>query len=76
MGPGLPPLRALLEAEALESLRWHWGDAYAVSCPAPGTWLAQRRDTRETLGAASAEELRDAILADYIPRPVPREAAP
>jgi hypothetical protein len=58
---------------ALESLSWHWGEAYAVSRPEPGVWLAQRRDSRETLRAGSAEELRDAILADYIARPVSRE---
>lgn len=58
---------------ALESLAWHWGDAYAVSCLEPGVWLAQRRDTRETLRAASPEELRDVILADYTARPVSRE---
>jgi hypothetical protein len=57
----------------LESLAWHWGDAYAVTCPEPGTWLAQRRDTRETLRAATPGALHEAILADYTARPIGRE---
>lgn len=57
---------------ALESLVHHWGDAYAVTCPEPGVWVAQRRDTRETLKAGSAEDLFNAIHADYEKRPVPR----
>lgn len=57
---------------ALESLSWHWGDAYAVSRPGPDVWLAQRLDTRETLRAETPVELRDLILADYTARPVPR----
>lgn len=58
---------------ALESLIWHWGDAYAISRPEPDVWLAQRHDNRETLRSDSAEGLRDAILADYLACPVPRE---
>jgi hypothetical protein len=60
---------------ALESLAWHWGEAYAVSRPEPDVWLAQRRDTREMLRAGSAEELRDVILADYVARPVSRDVS-
>jgi hypothetical protein len=61
---------------ALESLRYNWGDAYAVSRPDPDTWLAQRLDTRETLRAADPDGLARLILADYTARPVPRSTAP
>jgi hypothetical protein len=57
---------------ALGDLQHHWGSAYAIACPEPGIWLAQRRDTDRTLRAGDAEELRMAIRADYESRPVPR----
>jgi len=62
--------------EPLGALRWHWGDAYAICHPAPDTWIAQRRDTCETLRAATPEALRHKIIADYAARPVGRQAAP
>ena len=55
----------------LESLRWHWGEAYEIWHQGL-TWVAQRRDTRDTLRADSPEALRDLIIADYTARPVPR----
>jgi hypothetical protein len=58
---------------ALESLVFHWGDAYSVTNPAPGRWVAQRRDNRETLTADSAEDLHNLILADYDAQPVARD---
>ena len=58
----------------LAELRHHWGSAYRISHPAPDVWLAQRRDTRETLRADSPGELLDLIRADYASRPVPRSA--
>lgn len=57
----------------LESLRYHWGSAYTIMHPRPDVWVAQRRDTLETLRAATAERLRDEIQRDYLARPVPRE---
>jgi hypothetical protein len=57
----------------LADLRHHWGDAYAISHPAPDAWIAQRRDNRQTLKAAGPEELRVLIVADYTARPVPRD---
>lgn len=63
-------------SQGLSELRWHWGSAYLIHSPAPGLWMAQRRDDREMLRAESAWELRDAILADYSARPVPRSVAP
>ena len=56
----------------LAELQHHWGTAYAISHPEPDLWLAQRRDTRETLRTESADQLYRVILADYSARPVPR----
>jgi hypothetical protein len=57
----------------LADLRHHWGSAYFIEFFArPGLWLAQRRDTRETLKAGDADALRDLIIADYAARPVER----
>jgi hypothetical protein len=56
----------------LAELHHHWGEAYLITHPEPDLWIAQRRDTRETLRAASADELYRAILADYSRKPVPR----
>jgi len=58
--------------EDLAELRHHWGDAYAISIVG-GRWLAQRRDTRDTLTAVDADGLYAAISRDYTRRPVPRE---
>ena len=58
----------------LAELRWHWGSAYVISHPAPDVWVAQRRDTRETLRSDGPAGLRQAILADYFAHPVPRES--
>jgi hypothetical protein len=60
------------EAEALADLRHHWGEAYTIGRMGDGLWLAQRRDDRTMLRAATAGELREAIAADYRQRPVPR----
>jgi hypothetical protein len=57
----------------LDELRLHWDTAYSITHPEPGVWLAQRRDNRATLRAATAEGLFDAIRADYREHPVPRE---
>ena len=66
MGPFNP------DADALADLDHHWGSAYVVAHPEPDVWVAQRRDTRETIRAQSADELFAAILADYSAKPVPR----
>ena len=56
----------------LNDLRWHWGSAYAISHPEADVWLAQRRDTRDTIRASTPAELRDRIAEDYAACPVPR----
>ena len=65
----------LCDKRALASLRWHWGSAYVISRLAPDTWIAQRRDDRQTLRADSPEILLDRIRADYAAHPVSRRIA-
>jgi len=60
----------------LDELRHHWGSAYIIEHPGPDTWVAQRRDSRQTLGAESADGLLAKIRADYAARPVGRRDSP
>ena len=60
----------------LANLRWHWGSAYDIRNPLPHVWVAERRDNRAALRADSPLARRDAIVADYTVRPVPRGAVP
>ena len=60
----------------LDELRWHWGDAYLIHFFGPDKWVAQRRDSHETMSAGSPAGLREKITADYTARPVSRQAAP
>jgi hypothetical protein len=59
--------------EPLAALCWHWGSAYAIARPAPDTWIAERRDTHETLRDSTPFGLREKIIADYAERPVARK---
>jgi hypothetical protein len=59
--------------DPLGALQWHWGSAYIISCHRTGLWIAQRRDTRETLRAETPLGLRGTIIADYTARPVSRD---
>jgi hypothetical protein len=61
--------------EPLSALRWHWGEAYVISHPEPDVWMAQRRDTYETLRDVTALGLRDQIIRDYTARSVKRGLA-
>jgi hypothetical protein len=56
----------------LDELRYHWGEAYLIHHLGPDIWVAQRRDSRATIGAKTPERLRERIQADYAARPVPR----
>jgi hypothetical protein len=58
--------------EPLAALRWHWGSAYVISCLGLGRWVAERRDTHETLRDETPLGLRDKIIADYARCKVPR----
>lgn len=62
--------------EPLAALRFHWGEAYIIARPAPDTWIAQRRDTREVLRDSTPLGLRNKIITDYTARPVPRRNVP
>ena len=59
--------------EALNMLRWNWGEAYEIT-EALGVWRAVRCDTQRTLVASAPDELRVLIIADYSENPVPRRA--
>jgi hypothetical protein len=61
--------------DPLSALRWHWGEAYMINCPRPGTWNAARRDNGEMLLDQTPLGLRDKIIADYIARKVPRSVS-
>lgn len=56
----------------LEALRWNWGEAYEIGF-AGDLWYAVRRDGRGKLEESTVDGLRDAILADYLALPVPRD---
>lgn len=62
-------------AADLDDLRWHWGEAYLIHHLGPDVWVAQRRDSRQTIGAEDPETLRERIKADYAARPVSRQVA-
>ncbi len=69
-GDGLKPW----EGEALDALRWHWGEAYEIGRDDASGWHARRRDRLGgPLTGAGPDELGQAIVADYAFRPVPRE---
>jgi len=59
--------------DALADLKHHWGEAYNIACLGPETWVAQRRDSRSTVGGRTAAELLERIRQDYRTRPVPRQ---
>jgi hypothetical protein len=61
--------------EPLDELRHHWGSAYVIEHPGPDVWIAQRKDSRETLRADSSGELLDLIRNDYAAHPVSRRTA-
>jgi hypothetical protein len=57
--------------QALEDLRFHWGEAYEISYRSPW-WQAVRRDTGSDLLASEPRELRNLIIVDYSCNPVLR----
>ena len=59
-------------AEQLAELDWHWGEAYRISHPAADVWVAQRRDSNDSLKATTPNGLHHSIVADYHARTVPR----
>ena len=76
MGPTGETFAEELAREALESLRFNWGEAYDI-VRSDGAWLAHRRDgLGATLRAAGPRDLLTAIKQDYEGRPVPRGEHP
>lgn len=62
--------------EQLAELQFHFGSAYDIRV-IDGVWLAARRDgIMPPLEAVTADELWEAIRADYAARPVSRNDAP
>ena len=60
--------------DALETLRWHWGDAYEIGLDDEHGWHAKRRDGLGGLLTASGpDELYRVIEADYALKHVPRD---
>ena len=58
--------------DALDTLRWHWGDAYTISIR-EGEWTARRHDgAGGTLSAPDPDGLHKLIIGDYTFRPVTR----
>ena len=58
--------------DALDELRFHWSDAYEIDVQG-GWWRAKRRDRQGGwLIAGTADELWEAIRADYRADPVRR----
>jgi hypothetical protein len=63
--------------DALEALRWDWGEAYEIGRDDERGWHARRRDDLGGhLTGADHNELRVAIRADYALKRVPRDTAP
>jgi hypothetical protein len=59
----------------LESLAFHWGDAY-LFCYTRDRWVALRRDKRYFITADTLDGLQEAIQRDYNARRVPRDFDP
>jgi hypothetical protein len=64
------------DGEALEALRFGWGDAYLIDFDVErGYWAARRDRIGGLLTGSTPDELRNAITEDYAVNPVPREPA-
>jgi len=62
--------------DALEALRWNWGEAYLIGHDDERGWWAARRDRiGSLLTGTDADGLRAAIRADYALKRVPRDPA-
>jgi len=71
---GQPARLPALDGEALDALKFGWGDAYLIGHDDERGWWAARRDRiGGPLTAADPDELRQAITEDYAVKPVPRE---
>jgi hypothetical protein len=76
-GDGISVWAAEAEADALDQLRWDWGEAYEIGRDGERGWHARRRDgLGGYLVGTGPDQLRYAIRADYTIRPVPRDHHP
>lgn len=67
-------MKGIAARDALDALRWHWGDAYEIGHDDEHGWRARRRDgLGEDLAAADPDEMYGVIGADYNAKPVPRD---
>ena len=65
-----------VDGQALEALRFGWGDAYEIGHDDErGYWAARRDRIGGLLTADTPDELRQAITEDYAVKPVPRKPA-
>jgi hypothetical protein len=63
-----------VDENALEALRFGWGDAYLIDYDVEqGYWAARRDKIGGLLTASDPDELRQAITDDYAVKPVPRK---
>jgi hypothetical protein len=64
----------MADDDALEALRWNWGEAYLIGHDDERGWWAARRDRiGSLLTGTDADGLRAAIRADYALKRVPRD---
>jgi hypothetical protein len=76
-GPQADGVAAAAGRDALEALRWHWGDAYEIGFDDERGWHARRRDgLGGWLTAPDSDDLFGVIAADYALKPVPRSVTP
>jgi hypothetical protein len=61
--------------DALDALRWNWGDAYDIGCTDGEWWFFRRDGIGGKRTANSPDLLRNTIVEDYTFRPVRRDAA-
>jgi hypothetical protein len=57
---------------ALADLRHHWDDAYQIRYES-GEFVAVRADNGAQIRCPTAGDLHDALLADYLVKPVHRD---
>jgi hypothetical protein len=61
------------DQDALDRLRYGWGDAYRIDWDPSRGWQARRRDgIGGDITAASPDKLWAKVVNDYTRRPVPR----
>ncbi|HTR90360.1 MAG TPA: hypothetical protein VMI73_01310 [Trebonia sp.] len=71
------PAAAKLDDDALNAIRYGWGDAYDIGYDqARGYWARRRDGLGGDITADSPDAIWQAILDDYTLKPVPRDFGP